>query len=427
MVVNNLKYSAQTIAPNPKEIDYWVDLTEDPNGGIIKFWNGEIWDYLNRMDDQDRDIANEIARAKAAEQQLQENIDSEEQQRINADNQLRNSINQEIQDRTEADNEINETIDSIKIEKINNLQYELKINNVTVSTIDIPKDQYIKDIDYDADTNELIFVFETNTGEVTQRVDLSSLGLDVNTTYTFTDGTNGSFTVTSSDGITKVINIGKPATAGTADLALEVEWDNVENKPTTFAPSTHTHTISQITDFPLLADVATSGSYFDLTDAPAQYQLPIAGSSQLGGVKIGTGINIDDTGTISVTLDGSAADLSAFTNISIEQDDEKAELTFNKFNVLTGVAGTNVIANITCVDNSKAGLMSVSDKQKLDGIEVGATNYILPSATTTSLGGVKQAAAISDTIADGTQTAATVAITLNNLLAALRTAGILAS
>ena len=427
MVVNNLKYSAQTIAPNPKEIDYWIDLTEDPNGGIIKFWNGEIWDYLNRMDDQDRDIANEIARAKAAEQQLQENIDSEEQQRINADNQLRNSINQEIQDRTEADNEINETIDSIKIEKINNLQYELKINNVTVSTIDIPKDQYIKDIDYNADTNELIFVFETNTGEVTQRVDLSSLGLDVNTTYTFTDGTNGSFTVTSSDGSTKVINIGKPATAGTADLALEVEWDNVENKPTTFAPSTHTHTISQITDFPLLADVATSGSYFDLTDAPAQYQLPIAGSSQLGGVRIGTGINIDDTGTISVTLDGSAADLSAFTNISIEQDGEKAELTFNKFNVLTGVADTNVIANITCVDNSKAGLMSVSDKQKLDGIEVGATNYILPSATTTSLGGVKQAAAISDTIADGTQTAATVAITLNNLLAALRTAGILAS
>ena len=228
MVVNNLKYSAQTIAPNPKEIDYWVDLTEDPNGGIIKFWNGQTWDYLNRMDDQDRDIANEIARAKAAEQQLQENIDSEEQQRINADNQLRNSINQEIQDRTEADNEINETIDSIKIEKINNLQYELKINNVTVSTIDIPKDQYIKDIDYNADTNELIFVFETNTGEVTQRVDLSSLGLDVNTTYTFTDGTNGSFTVTSSDGITKVINIGKPATAGTADLALEIEWDNVE-------------------------------------------------------------------------------------------------------------------------------------------------------------------------------------------------------
>jgi hypothetical protein len=30
------------------------------------------------MDDQDRDIAAEIARAKAAEQQLQENIDAEE-------------------------------------------------------------------------------------------------------------------------------------------------------------------------------------------------------------------------------------------------------------------------------------------------------------------------------------------------------------
>lgn len=25
MVINNLKYSAQLIAPNPKEIDYWID------------------------------------------------------------------------------------------------------------------------------------------------------------------------------------------------------------------------------------------------------------------------------------------------------------------------------------------------------------------------------------------------------------------
>lgn len=427
MVINSLKYSAQTIAPNPKEIDYWIDLTEDPNGGIIKFWNGQIWDYLNRMDDQDRDIAAEIARAKAAEQQLQENIDAEEAQRINADNQLRNTLNKEIQDRKEADTEINNTIDSIKIEKINNLQYELKINNETVSTINIPKDQYIDSIDYDEETKELIFVFETNTGKVTQRIDLTSLGLDVNTTYQFTDGTNGSFTVASSDGVNKTVSIGKPATAGTADLALEVEWDNVENKPTTFTPSSHTHTISQITDFPLLADVATSGSYYDLVDAPSQYQLPIAGVSQLGGVKIGSGINVDDTGTISVTLDGSAADLSAFTNISIEQDAEKAELTFNKFNVLTGIADTNTVVNITCADNSKAGLMSIVDKQKLDNIEEGATNYILPAATTTSLGGIKQAAAINDTIADGTQTAATVAITLNNLLAVLRTAGILAS
>lgn len=395
MVINNLKYSAQTVAPNHKEIDYWIDLTEDPNGGIIKFWNGEIWDYLNRMDDQDRDIANEIARAKAAEQQLQENIDSEEQQRINADNQLRNSINQEIQDRTEADNEINETIDSIKIEKINNLQYELKINNVTVSTIDIPKDQYIKDIDYNADTNELIFIFETNTGEVTQRVDLTSLGLDVNTTYTFTDGTNGSFTVTSSDGIIKVINVGKPATAGTADLALEVEWDNVESKPSTFTPSAHNHTTVDITDFPTLSTVATSGSYNDLIDKP----------------------------------NTTVADLDVITTVSTQYDPNQDYITVSmtKNNTITGVAASDVTGSTIYAANAdRMGYMTSVMFNKLNSIEDNANNYILPNATGTTIGGVKQSAAVEDTIIDGSETTTTVATTLNNLLAALRSAGILA-
>ena len=42
---------------------------------------------------------------------------------------------------------------------------------------------------------------------------------DNNTTYTFTNG-NGSFTVKSSDGSTTNVSIGKPSTAGTADIAL---------------------------------------------------------------------------------------------------------------------------------------------------------------------------------------------------------------
>lgn len=40
-----------------------------------------------------------------------------------------------------------------------------------------------------------------------------------NTTYTFADGTNGSFTVTPSNGTSKKVSIGKPASAGHADTA----------------------------------------------------------------------------------------------------------------------------------------------------------------------------------------------------------------
>jgi len=40
---------------------------------------------------------------------------------------------------------------------------------------------------------------------------------NTNTTYTFADGTDGSFSVTPSGGTAQVVDIGKPATAGTAD------------------------------------------------------------------------------------------------------------------------------------------------------------------------------------------------------------------
>ena len=47
--------------------------------------------------------------------------------------------------------------------------------------------------------------------------------------------------------------IGKADTAGTADSAASanaVAWGNVTNKPSTYTPTSHTHTKSQITDFP---------------------------------------------------------------------------------------------------------------------------------------------------------------------------------
>ena len=62
-----------------------------------------------------------------------------------------------------------------------------------------------------------------------------------------------SYTVTKSGGGasgTWGINIsGKASTAGTADSANSVAWGNVSGKPSTFTPSNHTHTKSQITDF----------------------------------------------------------------------------------------------------------------------------------------------------------------------------------
>lgn len=45
-------------------------------------------------------------------------------------------------------------------------------------------------------------------------------------------------------------------------------WSEITSKPSTFTPASHTHAKSEITDFPALATVATSGSYTDLSNKP---------------------------------------------------------------------------------------------------------------------------------------------------------------
>lgn len=51
------------------------------------------------------------------------------------------------------------------------------------------------------------------------------------------------------------------------------------------------------------AKVASSGSYNDLSDTPAAYELPVATSAELGGIKTGDGVT-NTGGTISVTKEG---------------------------------------------------------------------------------------------------------------------------
>lgn len=103
-----------------------------------------------------------------------------------------------------------------------------------------------------------------------------------------------------------------------------------------------------------VATVATSGSYNDLSDKPtipSAYTLPTASSTVLGGVKVGNNISVSD-GTISL----------------------------NKSNV-TSALGYTPPTSDTVYNNATtttAGLMSASDKVKLNNIADNANNYIHP-------------------------------------------------
>lgn len=154
--------------------------------------------------------------------------------------------------------------------------------------------------------------------------------------------------------------------------APTIKWDDIEDKPKTFAPSSHTHTKSDITDFPTLAAVATSGSYNDLSNKPtipSAYTLPIASASALGGVKSAT------TGTTSG----------------------------RDYKVQVNSDGTMKV-NVPWTDTN---------------------NYTLPNASTSARGGVLMATAVADLA--GTEDAATICTKVNALLSALRASGALQS
>ena len=110
-----------------------------------------------------------------------------------------------------------------------------------------------------------------------------------------------------------------------------------------------------------LATVATSGFYNDLTNKPsipAAYTLPTASSSVLGGVKIGSNISVS-SGVISLT----------------------------RANVTGALGYTPPVSDTTYVNatTSAAGLMSSSDKSKLDSIAANANNYIHPASHPASM------------------------------------------
>lgn len=223
------------------------------------------------------------------------------------------------------------------------------------------------------------------------------------------------------------------------NYALKTEMPDVSAKADTSYVNTQIQTVNtEINKKANKADlhaVATSGNYNDLTNK----------------LKAGSGVTITDDNTINTSVD-----LSGVTN-SISELDSKIEAemsratiaesnkvdkivgkglstndyTTNEKNKLAGIASgaeVNVQSDWNQIDiNSddyiknkpvaatieKDGLMSASDKTKLDGIAEGANAYTLPAATAQTLGGVKIGSNIS--LADG----GVISINKTNVITAL--------
>lgn len=52
----NPNFLASVYAPNPMEVTYWIDLSTDANGTVIKSYTGNDWLPINYFTDTDQSV-----------------------------------------------------------------------------------------------------------------------------------------------------------------------------------------------------------------------------------------------------------------------------------------------------------------------------------------------------------------------------------
>ncbi len=192
------------------------------------------------------------------------------------------------------------------------------------------------------------------------------------------------------------------AKTGTIAMLSDIAWGNVSGKPSTFTPSSHTHddryyTESEV-DTKLSGKAASSHkhNWADLNNPPASYTpsshshtpgMTPAASTETSVLSLTAGgkykLNVDGGTSFIFTMPGdsnshrpiqmngteilgnntTALNLKAGSNVTLSNS--SGTVTINATNTTYGVATT-----------SADGLMSKTDKSKLDGIASGATKVI---------------------------------------------------
>lgn len=118
---------------------------------------------------------------KAADNTLSQRITDEITRATNAENANTNKITAE-KNRNDAQDTLitnlqNSKVASVKLiqDQQNSLHYTLMVDSVNAGEISIPKDRFLKEVVYDADTTSLVFTFVAENGDSVVRVNIGDL------------------------------------------------------------------------------------------------------------------------------------------------------------------------------------------------------------------------------------------------------------
>lgn len=381
MVTNRIIFFATSVQPNPEEIDYWVDLSDNPYGGSIKYFNGTEWVRLaasggtpDLNNYYTKTQVNKLLNDKANISDVDSKVDDEEVKDVIKD----------IQFNTSNPNGI--TMVMFKYDG-SNKTVSIPVASTSSAGIITSKDflDFVKQHQLQELHTEMIDTFADIRAKYQKKL-IAGLNIEI-------------------DQETNVIS-------ASGDLA--VQWDNITNKPD-FKP------------------VATSGDYNDLINKLKPGKDVNISEDNVISIAIDSDSLEQSLATLQSNIDKEAAtaraaetklgnDIATEKNRAESAESANATAIANEVERATGVEET-LNSNITQLQTQKVdkvegkGLSTndytTPEKNKLAAIEAEANKYVLPAATASALGGVKIGSNI--TLADG----GTISITKANVTSAL--------
>lgn len=381
MVTNRIIFFATSVQPNPEEIDYWVDLSDNPYGGSIKYFNGTEWVRLaasggipDLSNYYTKTQVNKLLNDKANISDVDSKVDDEEVKDVIKD----------IQFNTSNPNDI--TMVMFKYDG-SNKTVSIPVASTSSAGIITSKDflDFVKQHQLQELHTEMIDTFADIRAKYQKKL-IAGLNIEI-------------------DQETNVIS-------ASGDLA--VQWDNITNKPD-FKP------------------VATSGDYNDLINKLKPGKDVSISEDNVISIAIDSDSLEQSLATLQSNIDKEAAtaraaetklgnDLASEVTRAKGAESANATAIANEVERATGVEET-LNSNITQLQTQKVdkvegkGLSTndytTPEKNKLAAIEAEANKYVLPAATASALGGVKIGSNI--TLANG----GTISITKANVTSAL--------
>lgn len=331
--MDTVRFFAANTQPNPVEVDYWVDLYDNPYGGSIKYYNGTEWVRLaasGGIPDLSKYYTkvqvNQLLNDKASVQSVESKVDGEEVKDV-----IKN-----ITFRTSNPNEV---------------QMVLAKYDTTTVAISLPK----------ASDVSAGIVTSDDFKDFVKQVDLQQLYQEL---------------YDSNNSIINAINdikakYQKKLIAGSN---IKISDDNVISATISIEGGS--------------IDVDGINSKIDELTGKLQEEVTratIAESNKVDKI-VGKGLSTNDYTT---NEKNKLAGIASGAEVNVQSDWNQIDINSDDY-----IKNKPVAATI-----EKDGLMSASDKTKLDGIAEGANAYTLPAATAQTLGGVKIGSNIS--LADG--------------------------